>query len=73
MEFKGKKAIILAAYVPPRYDKQFFIETLDKELEHLAQRKTPIIVTGDFNIDTIKNNNLNRDYLDIITPNGFDF
>ena len=54
VEFNGKKAIILAAYAPPRYDKQLFIEILAKELEHFAQRKLPMIVTGVLNIETIK-------------------
>ena len=51
--FIGQKAIILVAYVPPRYDKQFVIEILNKKLEHVAQSKIPIIVTRDFNIDKI--------------------
>ena len=38
-EIGGNKIILIVAYIPPRYDKNKFIEELDKELEILAQKK----------------------------------
>ena len=60
------------AYVPPRYDKIQFVDELDKELQHLAQYKVPIILTGDINSDTLQKNKLQQSYLNTITANGFE-
>ena len=33
VEVFGNKMIILVVYVPPRYEKKFFVDELDRELE----------------------------------------
>ena len=37
-------------YVPPIVDKLKVVEDFDKEVEVLSNRKSPMIVTGDFKI-----------------------
>ena len=71
-EIGGNKIILIVAYIPPRYDKNKFIEELDKELEILAQKNIPIVLAGDFNINTLRLNNLQQSYLNSITANGFE-
>ena len=71
-EIGGNKFILIVAYIPPRYDKNKFIEELDKELEILAQKNIPIVLAGDFNINTLILNNLQQSYLNSITANGFE-
>ena len=68
----GNKIILIVAYIPPRYDKNKFIEELDKELEILAQKNIPIVLAGDFNINTLRLNNLQQSYLNSKTANGFE-
>ena len=46
---------------------------MDKELEILAQKNMPIVLAGDFNINTLRLNNLQQSYLNSITANGFEF
>ena len=58
-EIGGNSIILIVAYIAPRYDKNKFIEELDKELEILAQKNIPIVLAGDFNINLRKKLNIN--------------
>ena len=64
-DINGLKIIILVACIP-RYDKIQFLEELDKKLEKLYRHKIPIALAGDFNINTLKFNNLQQAYLDTV-------
>ena len=72
VEVFGNKIIILVVYVPPTYEKKLFVDELDRELELFSHYKIPVILTGDFNINVLIENNLTRSYLNTITANGFE-
>ena len=61
----------LTLYNKPRSNKQLFLDQLDQFLERNASHSTPMIICGDTNIDVLKNIALNKNYLNIITANGF--
>lgn len=72
VSFHNRILVIISFYVQPRADKKAFISVLDLELERLSSLNCPIILAGDTNINTLDNNNLTKDYLEIITYNGFE-
>ena len=49
-----------------------FVEKLDKFLNDLTSMNCPTVITGDFNIDTLANNELKSNYLCTITSNDFE-
>ena len=63
---------MLVVYNPPKADKFYFFDELDKTLKALSIKKYPVITCGDFNIDILKANNLSSKYHDVIESNGFE-
>ena len=49
-----------------------FNDTLDSFLEASTDKNVPMIVCGDFNINTIEENLLTKNYKNVIASNGFD-
>ena len=70
---RQKHVIILLIYNEPKFNKLTFIELLDEYLELLSSKEVSVVVTGDFNIDTLAESRLKQLYLNAITSNGFDF
>ena len=62
IEKSGNQFIIIMLYVPPSHDLVKFVKNLDKELEFLEAFKVPIVLMGDFNIDTLREVNLQPSY-----------
>ena len=63
---------MLTCYNPPRSNKIKILDDFDDLLEKLPN-SSPIIICGDFNIDTLVNNLVSQKYTNIIESNGFDF
>ena len=72
VEVSENKLVIALASVPPNYDKVKFVEELDKKREFLAAFSVPIVWLRDFNIDTLRENNLQLSFLDTKKFNGFE-
>ena len=63
--------LIMNIYVPLRKDKMAFLSIFDKEVESLTQCEYPTIITGDLNINNLKNIRLTKDCLCTLASNGF--
>jgi hypothetical protein len=61
---------LIAVYRSPYLTPNKFIEELEVYLEGLETDRT-IIITGDINIDLIKQTQINNEYLNILFTNGF--
>ena len=70
LKLGNEAVILLVIYNSPRADKMRFIDEFDKTLECLVTKFEKIVVCGDFNIDTLKDNLLTRKYLNGIKSNG---
>ena len=72
VRIKKQNLVLLIIYSPPRADKIAFVELLDHVLEHLSTEYEQVIVCGDFNINTLKNDMLQSNCRNTIKANGFD-
>ena len=72
LQYKKYRFKLATVYNPPRTNKMNFVEKLDKFLNELTSVNCPTIITGDFNIDTHANNQLQSNYLCTITSNDFE-
>ena len=68
----GNRFKVLTVYNKPRNNKKLFVELLDTFLEKHTSVETPFVVCGDLNIDILKDNQLNKDYKNVIQSNGFE-
>ena len=71
LQYKKYRFKLATVYNPPRTSKMKFVEKLDKFLNDLTSVNCPTVITGDFNIDTLANNQLQSNYLCTITSNDF--
>ena len=72
MNIGNQKYFLLLIYKPSRVDKLAFITQLDLVLELLTVKCNRIIVCGDFNINTLKDDVATSEYKNAISGNGFD-
>ena len=68
----GKRFKVLTIYNKPRSNKKLFVELLDKLLEKHTSIETPFVVCGNLNSDILKDNQLIKDYKNVIQSNGFE-
>ena len=62
----GKRFKVLTIYNKPCNKKKFFVELLDKFMEKHTSVETPFVVCGDPNINILKDNQLIKDYKNVI-------
>ena len=72
LQYKKYRFKLATVYNPPRTNKMKFVEKLDKFLNDLTSVNCPTVITGDFNIDTLANNQLQSNYICAITSNDFE-
>ena len=72
LQYKQYKFKLATVYNPPRTNQLKFVEKLDSFLNDITSLNCPTVITGDFNIDTLANNELQSNYLCTITSNDFE-
>ena len=73
VEKNNYKLKIAVIYNPPRINKLLFTDKLEQFLEDNSTHSDPFIVCGDFNINTLQENQLTINYLNAINSNGFEY
>ena len=68
----NRKVNLIVIYNKPRANKKDFLSKLEKFLETQCYSACPTVICGDININTLENNQLTRDYKNLITANGFE-
>ena len=68
----NRKVNLIVIYNKPRANKKDFLSKLKKFLETQCYSACPTVICGYININTLENNQLTRDYKNLITENGFE-
>ena len=72
IEFSGAKLNLAVIYNKPRENKMKFVDNLNTFLETNQSPSFPLIICCDFNIDTLQENALSKNYLNCISSNGYE-
>ena len=72
LQYKRYRFKLATVYNPPRTNKLKFAEKFDNFLNDLTFLNCPTVITGDFKIDTHVKNELQSNYLFLISFNDFE-
>ena len=68
----NRRVNLIVIFNKPRAYKKDFVSKLENFLETQCYSAFPTVICGDINITTLENNQLTRDYKNLITANGFE-